>query len=88
MCTENSKTALAFIGNGFDVALGFETKYSDFYKKSKLLKEYAEKGNSLCAHILNNVKGELWKDLECGLYQYSIELTKKVYLLNKSKIKK
>ncbi len=83
MCTENRKTAMAFIGNGFDVALGFRTKYSDFYNDSKLLKKYAGNGNSLCSHILNNIKGGLWKDLECGLYQYSIELTKKVGRDNK-----
>ena len=77
------KKAMLLLGNGFDKALGYQTGYSDFYKESTLLKQYAKKGNELCRHIIANITGELWKDLECGLYQYSIELTEKVGRDNK-----
>ena len=77
---QNSKTtlkAMIFIGNGFDVAHGYKTKYKDFYANSIELKELASKGNVLCQHILANIKGDLWQDLECGLYEYSKSLTLK-----------
>ena len=69
------KSAMIFIGNGFDVAHGYKTKYSDFYANSDELKKLAGNGNVLCQHILDNVKGDLWQDLECGLFEYSKELT-------------
>ena len=69
--------AMIFIGNGFDVAHGYKTKYSEFYANSFELKELASNGNILCQHILDNVKGDLWQDLECGLYEYSKSLTLK-----------
>lgn len=71
-----NKKAMLFIGNGFDLSLGYQTGYSDFYKESKLLRQYADKGNELCKHIIANVTGDLWKDLECGLYKYSLTITK------------
>lgn len=76
----NNKTslkAMIFVGNGFDVAHGYKTKYIDFYTNSIELKELASKGNVLCQHILDNIKGDLWQDLECGLYEYSKSLTLK-----------
>lgn len=69
-------SALILIGNGFDVAHGFKTRYSDFYNNCEELKSLANNGNLLCQHILNNVTGDMWQDLECGLYDYSKELTK------------
>ncbi len=68
--------AIIILGNGFDVAHGFKTKYSDFYKNSKELKILANNGNLLCHHILNHITGDMWQDLECGLFDYSKELTK------------
>ena len=68
---------MVFVGNGFDVAHGYKTKYIDFYTNSIELKELASKGNVLCRHILDNVKGDLWQDLECGLFDYSKSLTLK-----------
>lgn len=56
---QNSRTtskAMIFIGNGFDVAHGYKTKYSEFYANSFELKELASNGNILCQHILDNVK--------------------------------
>ncbi len=76
MCANNNKKAMLFIGNGFDLSLGYKTGYSDFYKKSILLRQYANEGNELCKHIISNITGELWKDLECGLYQYSKQITR------------
>ena len=69
--------SMIFIGNGFDVAHGYKTKYSDFYANSIELKNLASNGNILCRHILDNVKGDLWQDLECGLFAYSKSLTLK-----------
>ena len=75
---KNSKPkALIFLGNGFDIAHGYQTSYRDFHRNCKEIKTLAEKGNSLCKHILEDVQGELWKDLECGLYSYSKMLTQK-----------
>jgi len=79
-----NKKAMLFIGNGYDVALGYDTKYSNFYNNSILLKQYADCGNNLCKHIINNLKGDLWKDLECGLYQYSLSLTRKFGIGNEN----
>ena len=67
---------MIFIGNGFDVAHGLKTKYCDFYENCSELRVLAKNNNNLlCQHILDNVKGEMWQDLECGLYTYSQELT-------------
>ena len=75
---KNSKPkALILLGNGFDIAHGYQTSYSDFYKNSRKLQALAENGNTLCQYILEDVQGELWKDLECGLYSYSKMLTQK-----------
>ncbi len=67
--------AMILIGNGFDVSHGFKTKYRDFYDNCEELKNLANNGNLLCQHILNNITGDMWQDLECGLYDYSKKLT-------------
>lgn len=69
--------AMVILGNGFDVALGIPTRYSEFYNNSKELRRLAKSGNSLCQHILDNIQSDLWSDLERGLYNYSLDLTKK-----------
>lgn len=69
--------SIVILGNGFDVALGIPTRYSQFYENSQELREYANNGNALCQHILDNIRGDYWSDLECGLYQYSLSLTQK-----------
>lgn len=78
MISDNKHTPLTmiFIGNGFDVAHGLKTKYSDFYGNCPELKVLAQNDNLLCQHILKYVKGEIWQDLECGLFDYSRILTK------------
>ena len=52
--------SIIILGNGFDVALGIETRYSQFYEKSKELREFARNGNTLCQHILDHIKSDLW----------------------------
>lgn len=79
---------MIILGNGFDVALGIETKYSQFYKKSQGLRDYANKGNSLCQDILDNIKDGLWSDLENGLYHYSLAITKKYGVGDKDQAEK
>lgn len=69
--------SMIILGNGFDVALGIPTRYSQFYENSADLRKYADRGNALCRHILSNLQGDLWSDLESGLYRYSLDITKR-----------
>lgn len=87
--TEKKDTrSIIILGNGFDVALGYPTKYSQFYENSKALRDYANKGNALCQHILENIDGELWSDLERGLYQYSLRITEEYGVGDKEQAEK
>lgn len=79
---------MVILGNGFDVALGFPTRYSQFYSNSKELRDYAAKGNTLCQHILDNIKFDLWSDLEEGLYHYSLAITNEYGVGNKEQAEK
>lgn len=80
--------SMIILGNGFDVALGIETKYSQFYEKSQDLRTFADNGNNLCQHILDNIKDGYWSDLESGLYQYSLAITKKYGIGNQEQADK
>lgn len=80
--------SIIILGNGFDVALGLETKYCQFYQKSLKLRNFANNGNNLCQHILTNINGEYWSDLEHGLYQYSLAITQKYGLGNQNQADK
>ncbi len=64
-----TKHAVLILGNGFDVALGYNTKYSDFYK-SETFGRYATE-SKLGKHIKENITGPNWADLECGLYDFA-----------------
>lgn len=87
--TEKKDTrSIIILGNGFDVALRYPTKYSQFYENSKALRDYANKGNALCQHILENIDGELWSDLERGLYQYSLRITEEYGVGDKEQAEK
>lgn len=67
-------STVIFIGNGYDVADGYKTKYSDFYQDD-LFKELA-KTNHLAAYInLVNSATDRWSDLEEQLYNYSCVIT-------------
>ena len=80
--------SMIILGNGFDVALGIETKYSQFYKKSQDLRTFTKSGNNLCQHILDNIKDGYWSDLECGLYKYSLAITQKYGIGNQEQADK
>lgn len=67
--------SMIFIGNGFDVAHGYKTRYGDFYNNCEDLIQLANNGNLLCKHIVDNINGDMWQDLECGLFEYSKMLT-------------
>ena len=77
MKQNNKQRALLIAGNGIDVAMGYHTRYSDFYKEyEENIRQSADKGNDLCKCIIESEKHELWADLEYGLYVYSQDLTK------------
>ena len=54
-----------FIGNGFDINVGLDTRYSNFYKY--YLSHYPE--DMLAKSIDKNY--DLWSDLESGLGEYT-----------------
>ncbi len=68
------KETLLLIGNGFDVAHGYRTKYVNFVN-SEFFK--ALEGGYFHTHIINVLKDEncRWVDLEIELYNYSLKLT-------------
>lgn len=80
--------SMIILGNGFDVALGIETRFSQFYERSQDLRDFANSGNSLCQHILDNIKDGYWSDLECGLYKYSLAITQKYGIGNQEQADK
>lgn len=57
-----------FIGNGFDINAGLDTRYSDFYKY--YLSHYS--GDTLAESIDN--ESDLWSDLEWGLGEYTAKV--------------
>jgi hypothetical protein len=63
---------LIFIGNGFDINLGMNTRYSDFYKYYKSIKSKSSLVNNLKAEI--NADLSTWSDLELALGQYTKNL--------------
>jgi|GEM_PF-3649694 hypothetical protein len=67
--SDKSKTTL-FIGNGYDVAYGFKTSYTDFLS-SKNFDYQVNSGNKLCAFIKEQQKKGDWVDIEICLYDYS-----------------
>lgn len=82
MDTKNNK-AIIFLGNGFDIAMGFKTKYSDFYDSKEF--DDISKDNELVQFIskcINDDKsnGEpLWKDLEELLYVFAGQQSRSYY---------
>lgn len=47
---------LVFVGNGFDVAHGYKTRYKDFYSGCDELNKLANNDNLLCQHHCCPVK--------------------------------
>lgn len=73
MTNIHRKSAVIFLGNGFDVAMGYKTKYSDFYSSNEF-KELIN-SNELTKYIQEcnqkTQKEKLWKDLESGLFDFA-----------------
>lgn len=67
-----------YIGNGFDVACGFRTKYSQFIESDIFINHTEE--SKLAKWILEkyNEDKDKWSDLEELLYLYSINMRKNI----------
>lgn len=63
---------LYFIGNGFDINLGMNTRYSDFYNYYKLQEPRSEIITKLKDEISNGIDN--WSDLELALGKYTSKL--------------
>lgn len=64
------------IGNGFDLDLKFESKYSDFAKSEEwkeLYEKYASKSNhySLIKFLNDRKETDKWFDIEQALFEYA-----------------
>src|SRR5574344_216622 len=67
--------SLFILGNGFDVDLGWFTKYNDFYQANKgFLKQYSE-GTVKWEIADEMVKGEYWYDIEGYIRNCLLKLT-------------
>lgn len=73
------------IGNGYDLALGFKTSYSDFVSS-----EYFQKikSSSLCQRIFETTKIQNWVDLELEILEHSKEFTDSFSDTQKQEFKK
>ena len=69
---------VVYIGNGFDIACGFKTRYSQFLD-SEIFHNFVQK-SKLAQWILGKYKedNDKWSNLEELLYYYSIHLCKNV----------
>lgn len=61
---------LLILGNGFDLDLGLNTRYSDFFK-SKHFQDLRFQYSSLWQELRASVASNLWLDLEAELFQYA-----------------
>ena len=74
-------STVILLGNGYDVAYGYDTRYRDFYEDDlfKNLCKVTDKTNNKLAQFIqkaNEEKGkDNWSDLEEELYNYSRYLT-------------
>lgn len=67
-----------YIGNGFDVACGFRTKYSQFIESDIFGDHTVESKLAKWIHEKYNEDKDRWSDLEELLYLYSINLSKNI----------
>lgn len=57
------------IGNGFDISLGWNTRYSDFAKSGQFV-SFAEGGQGLVGYLQTKLHTEKWLDIERELFLY------------------
>ena len=67
-----------YIGNGFDVACGYHTKYSQFIESDIFVNHTEESKLANWIHRKYNEDNDKWSDLEELLYLYSINLSKNI----------
>lgn len=70
--TDNRKNTILIIGNGYDIASGYKTRYSDFVA-DETFKRLID-NNLLCKHINEIDSHKYWVELEVELYKYSNKL--------------
>ena len=61
------------IGNGFDLDLRLNTRYSDFARSKEwadLYSHHNKKGNSLSAYLFEKSEKEWWLDIERCIAEY------------------
>lgn len=63
---------LYFLGNGFDINLGMETRYGDFYKSYQKIESKSDVVEKLKNRISKDYVN--WSDLELGLGDYTTNL--------------
>ncbi len=70
-----NKTAAAtlILGNGFDIGLGYKTRYKDFYESGFFpsKESYPQSAMCLFLHTQALVKGDTWGGIEASLEEYS-----------------
>ncbi len=76
---------IIIIGNGFDLAHGLKTKYSDFINNIKESPhkydiESIDNPNNRMLEILLECKKDLWSDIECVYYDILTNLNNKSYM--------
>lgn len=71
---KNELKTLLFIGNGFDVACDYATKYIEFVNDDKF-KKLLQEGSDLCEYIERVKEKRNWVDLETELFNYSLSIT-------------
>ena len=81
------KKVVLVIGNGFDLDLGFKTKYSDFAKSTEWKKMFAKEAGrsqhySLLKYLNDRKDIDNWFDIEQALFEYAHIKTKDVWIHN------
>lgn len=70
--TKQDMNTVFFIGNGFDINLGMETRYSDFYRYYKDIESSSDIIKKLKEEIAEGIVN--WSDLELAFGKYTIHL--------------
>lgn len=72
ICRMNKK--LLILGNGFDLDLGLNTRYSDFFKSDRFA-EISSPMSELWSALKASVASNLWLDMEAELFKYATKPT-------------